>query len=858
MARLPRIALLLLTALAVVRPVCAGDVRLVGQDSPVRYLSNTADPGLGMTWVYSGFIDTGWNPGRYGVGYEGSPPGASQLLETALPHTASSLYTRAVFVVDDLSRVRALRLGCDYDDGYVAWINGVEVYRSPEIPAGALSWNTLPLSHESSNAAAPNYGTLVDITAAARPLLLKGTNVLSVAVWNQSPSSPDLVLVPELLMTTPVTRGPYLQSGTPTSVVVRWRTVEPSSTRVWYGLAPGERRMSEGSRTETTEHEVTLSGLSPGTTYYYAVGTDTTVYEGDPTYRFTTAPQADDPGPRRIWILGDSGTASSGARAVRDAYAGFTGATPTDFWMMLGDNAYNDGADDEYQAAVFDMYPLMLRSSVLWPTPGNHEGHTADSATQSGPYFDIFTLPRAGEAGGIASGTEAYYAFDYGNMHLISLESYELNHAPGSPEMTWLAEDVQSTGKEWVIAFWHHPPYSKGSHDSDAESDLREMRESALPILEAAGVDLVLTGHSHSYERSFLVDGHYGDSTTLTSSMILDGGNGRIGEDGAYIKQGSGPQPHQGAVYVVAGNGGSVSSAPLDHPVMVVSLATLGSVVMDVNGPQLDLRMIDSTGVVRDSFTLYKGPLTPPAARFTAQPVAGPSPLRVDFKDVSTGPVTLRSWDFEDDGVADSAEAAPGHQFTQPGLYDVRLRVTGASGTGETVQHAAVCVLPSDPAAGADTDADGVADAADNCVCAPNPDQQDVDRDGTGDTCDAVINDDGVMGILTCDGLRLPQPRRLDPGDSLRLGGGGLLEWDPAPDSLASNVYRGVVPYGGRFGYGHACLLPWVTGASATDPKSPPAGALYYYLVSGRGACDESSAGHASDGQPIPTPERCP
>ena len=69
-----------------------------------------------------------------------------------------------------------------------------------------------------------------------------------------------------------------------------------------------------------------------------------------------------------------------------------------------------------------------------------------------------------------------------------------------------------------MIAFCHHPPYTKGSHDSDADIELMEMRQNALPILEDAGVDLVLSGHSHSYERSFLIDGHYGTSSTFTSA----------------------------------------------------------------------------------------------------------------------------------------------------------------------------------------------------------------------------------------------------------------------------------------------------------------------------------------------------
>ena len=100
---------------------------------------------------------------------------------------------------------------------------------------------------------------------------------------------------------------------------------------------------------------------------------------------------------------------------------------------------------------------------MLWPTLGNHDGYTADSTTESGPYYDIFSLPRNGEAGGVASGTEAYYSFDYGNMHFICLDSYGTDHSPDGAMMTWLEADLAANDKEWVIAFWHHSPYSKGS-----------------------------------------------------------------------------------------------------------------------------------------------------------------------------------------------------------------------------------------------------------------------------------------------------------------------------------------------------------------------------------------------------------
>jgi len=150
----------------------------------------------------------------------------------------------------------------------------------------------------------------------------------------------------------------------------------------------------------------------------------------------------------------------------------------------------------------------------------------------------------------------------------------------------WLRMDLASTTSTWIIAFWHHPPYSKGTHDSDTEAQLIGMLGLFNPILEQGGVDLVLCGHSHNYERGFLLDGHYGSSDTLTAAMRKTQGmeacrvsppsssgitrrapdfiatatsNGVvIPGDGAHLKPLTGPRDHFGAVYRTAGMSGEV------------------------------------------------------------------------------------------------------------------------------------------------------------------------------------------------------------------------------------------------------------------------------------------------------------
>lgn len=182
----------------------------------------------------------------------------------------------------------------------------------------------------------------------------------------------------------------------------------------------------------------------------------------------------------------------------------------------------------------------------------------------------------------------------------------------GSPMLLWLEADLAQNTRDWIIAFWHHPPYSKGSNDSDAAAKVEQfqMRTNALPLLESYGVDLVLGGHSHSYERSYLIDGHYGLSPTFsTNTMLRNGGNGRTDGTGSYDKPTLGPAAHQGAVYVVAGSGARVNpaGATLNHPVMFRSLPNLGSVVLDFDANRLDVKFIRETGAIDDDFTMTKG-----------------------------------------------------------------------------------------------------------------------------------------------------------------------------------------------------------------------------------------------------------
>jgi hypothetical protein len=342
------------------------------------------------------------------------------------------------------------------------------------------------------------------------------------------------------------------------------------------------------------------------------------MFAGGNSFYFITPPAPTFSKPTRIWAIGDSGTANSNAKAVYDAYLDFAGARETDLWLMLGDNAYEAGTDEQYQDAVFDMYPELLRRTVLWPTVGNHDAASSGPGGEF-PYLNIFSLPRQGESGGLASGTERYYSFDYANIHLVCLDAMTSARSPSGPMLRWLEEDLAATDKDWIIAFWHHPPYTWGTHNSDLETELIEMRENAVPILESYGVDLVLCGHSHVYERTWLLNGHYGYSGSFTPSMAVQPGFGRPGLDHAYEKPAGGLGADYGTVYVVCGCSGEGGVFPFPgHPAMAMHQAGYGSMVIDVDGLRMDVRFLTAGLTFDDYFTIRKDTLLDPAPNLAA------------------------------------------------------------------------------------------------------------------------------------------------------------------------------------------------------------------------------------------------
>ena len=389
-------------------------------------------------------------------------------------------------------------------------------------------------------------------------------------------------------------RGPYLQSPSSTSIIIKWRTGKALPSQVRYGTISGKWDQLVETKANTSNHEVLIDDLEPATRYYYKVsGLD------EEEFYFRTAPTEGAARPVRVWVLGDSGSGDERAEKVRDAYYRFNKGPAADLILTLGDAAYDLGSDADYQEAFFEMYPDTLATTPVISAPGNHDFETDMGA----PYFEIFSLPTDGKTGGLASGTESYYSFNFANIHFVSLDTTASNRLPDSEMYRWLVADLKVNRQDWTVVFFHHPLYSKGRHDSDDNgSAMAELREHYTPIFETYGVDLVFSGHNHSYERSFPLFGHRGKADTLLESMKTDSGDGRIDGDGAYRKTGA----DDGVIYIVAGSAGKAHTYPLNHPANYISMAELGSLVLDFNGNKLNATFVSPNPQAVDYFTVVK------------------------------------------------------------------------------------------------------------------------------------------------------------------------------------------------------------------------------------------------------------
>ena len=406
-----------------------------------------------------------------------------------------------------------------------------------------------------------------------------------------------------------ITRGAYLQMLTTNSIVVRWQTDIPSDSKVFFGKSIAYNQ-SVADANLVTEHEIKLTGLSPNTKYFYQIGTTLIPLQGNSNNYFKTAIPLGN-SDFTAWVTGDFGAGTVGQLAVRNSYLNYVGSNPANFWIWLGDNAYGSGSPTDYTNNVFNVYPEILKSLPIFPSLGNHDYgnvnyQTGISLGTDFEYFRAFTMPTNAEFGGVASGTEKYYSYNLGNVHFVVLDSFGAFNNAGSSMYNWIVSDLQVNTQKWIVVYFHHPPYTKGTHNSDTEIESINIRQNLNPVFETYNVDLVLSGHSHVYERSYVLKGHFDVETTLLPSMILNNSQGDVFP---FYKKNT--PSGTGTVYAVCGNsgqGGSVVTAPgYPHDAMAKSFNSLyGSMLLTFKADSLIAKFLSSDGIIQDNFKIIK------------------------------------------------------------------------------------------------------------------------------------------------------------------------------------------------------------------------------------------------------------
>jgi hypothetical protein len=330
-------------------------------------------------------------------------------------------------------------------------------------------------------------------------------------------------------------RGPYLQAQGPDRVVVRWRTDgSAGDSRLRYGdsLEALDRtaaaRLVPSPISDVEDWQVVVEGWSPHAPIITpwrprrrsSPGADDEHYVSD-------APARGKPAPARFWVLGDCGTnrVDSGnpgkAVAARNGFRKFNRDRGSiDGIILLGDNAYSHGTDAQYLTELFSVYGDELRKTPSWPCIVNHE--------LTDDYFGIFTVPERGEVGGVPSGCTNYYSFDMRtSISRSSTSGGRVARPRGAPEaLAGGRPGGLSAGL--VVVVNHFPPYCAGKYESDHNALPRRR-----PPAHRAGAGRPrgrppAHGHDHTYQRSYLIDGHYGARDTFDTSRHLRAeGDGR-------------------------------------------------------------------------------------------------------------------------------------------------------------------------------------------------------------------------------------------------------------------------------------------------------------------------------------------
>ncbi len=325
-------------------------------------------------------------------------------------------------------------------------------------------------------------------------------------------------------------RAPYLQNLTPSSATVLWTLPVLIDAVLSVTDSNGVSHTSPASVSEFTpavtgftnsffQYVATVSNLTAGTSYSYSL-----LYNGRPVpTALDVSLSFQTPGLNQSFKflhLADSGTGTAAQLQI----ASLMGQEYPDLVLANGDLAYEFGTWAAVEDNYFGVYRDLMAQVPFFATLGNHE-----YMTQGG-------TPSVSACSANASGVPVpppdrgrYYSFDWGNAHFVALDT----NAPlarcdsGDTSMlAWLEKDLRATRKFWRIAVFHHPGYASGIHQDEPEAG--RVRQYIVPLLEKYGVQLVLTGHEHNYQRTYpVLGGNVVSPDTGGIVYVTSGGGGK-------------------------------------------------------------------------------------------------------------------------------------------------------------------------------------------------------------------------------------------------------------------------------------------------------------------------------------------
>jgi len=288
------------------------------------------------------------------------------------------------------------------------------------------------------------------------------------------------------------------------SATIAWFTTNsPSDQKVEYGISSGSYSMQAASQFyklgEVYLSYANLEGLTPNTRYFYRVGSTTDGWSEE--YNFTTAPQFKDYGRKSIHFaaFGDSRSNREARRMVANLILQNStylfGSLP-EFILHDGDFV-SDGEKTELWDYYFDDMNPLLANVPIYPAPGNHEFGGLFNLESF--YLENFFLPQN-------SGTEWYYSFNWGFVHVLSLDSESHGIPPFNQfNQNWLKFDLEKSYSDsnilWKVALFHQPYFTSGGH-----SERDDLRRAWAPLFDQFGVDIVFNGHNHNYERIYPIN----------------------------------------------------------------------------------------------------------------------------------------------------------------------------------------------------------------------------------------------------------------------------------------------------------------------------------------------------------------